>query len=388
MESSSQFLLALGGILLIGLATAALGHRTFLPRITLLLIFGVIIGKEALDIIPPVFSERFELIANMALLMVGFLIGGKLTKDSLQQSMDKILWISISAAIVTTIFVSLGLIFIGVPKELAILLGCIASATAPAAVLDVVMESDYKGPFSDLLISIVALDDAWALMLFGVGVAAASSLSGYGADNSSILMAFKDTGGAVILGLLIGFPAAYLTGRLKPGEPILTEALGLVFVCGGLALWFDVSFLIASMVMGIIVANFAKHHEYPFHAIEGIEWPFMVIFFVLAGASLDLKAVGEVGLVGVMYILCRIGGKLLGARIGSQCSGADKKIKSWMGVALLPQAGVAIGMALVASHYFPEYGQTLLSLVISSTIFFEIIGPVLTRLALQRAHAA
>lgn len=388
MESSSQFLLAIGGILLIGLVTDALGHRTFLPRVTLLLIFGVIIGKEALDIIPSVFSERFELIANIALLMVGFLIGGKLTKDSLQQSMGMILWISISAAIVTTIFVSLGLIFIGVPKELAILLGCIASATAPAAVLDVVMESDYKGPFSDLLISIVALDDAWALILFGVGVTAASSLSGYGADNSSIIMAFKDAGGAIILGSLIGFPAAYLTGRLKPGEPILTEALGLVFVCGGLALWLDVSFLIASMVMGIIVANFAKHHEYPFHAIEGIEWPFMVIFFVLAGASIDLKSLGEVGLVGVMYILYRIGGKLLGARIGSQCSGADKKIKSWMGVALLPQAGVAIGMALVASHSFPEHRQTLLSLVISSTIFFEIIGPVFTRLALQRAHTA
>jgi Kef-type K+ transport system membrane component KefB len=388
MESSSQFLLALGGILLIGLATTALGHRTFLPRITLLLIFGVIIGKEALNIIPPVFSERFELIANMALMMVGFLIGGKLTKDSLQHSMGKVLWISISAAIITTIFVSLGLIFIGVPKELAVMLGCIASATAPAAVLDVVMESKFKGPFGDLLISIVALDDVWALMLFGVGIAVASSLSGYSVDNSSILMAFKHIGGAVVLGLLIGFPAAYLTGRLKPGEPILTEALGLVFVCGGLALWLDISFLIASIVMGTIVANFAKHHEYPFHAIEGIEWPFMVMFFILAGASLDLKSAGEVGLVGIIYILCRIGGKLLGARIGSQCSGADKKIKNWMGVALLPQAGVAIGMALVASHYFPEHRQTLLSLVISSTIFFEIIGPVFTRLALQRAHTA
>ena len=267
---SSQFLLALGGILLIGLATASLGHRTFLPRVTLLLIFGVIIGKEALDIIPMVFSDRFEIIANMALMMVGFLIGGKLTKDSLRQSTSKVLWISISAASVTTIIVSFGLIFIGVPKELAIVLGCIASATAPSAVLDVVMESDYKGPFSDLLISIVALDDVWALMLFGVGVAVASSLSGYGADNSSILMAFKDIGGAVILGLLIGFPAAYLTGRLKPGEPILTEALGLVFVFCGLALWFFVSFLIASILMGTIVANFAKHHDYSFHSIEGI----------------------------------------------------------------------------------------------------------------------
>lgn len=388
MQSMSQFLLALGGILLLGLVMSALGQRTLLPRVTLLLILGVVIGKEVLDIIPPIFSNLFDIIAVIALLMVGFLLGGRLTIDTLRQSMGKILWISISTAIITTIIVSLGLMWAGVSKEIAILLGCIASATAPAAVLDVVEESNYKGPFRDLLLSVVTLDDAWALMLFGIGVAVVSSFNGYGVDNSSILMAIRDIGGAIILGLLIGFPAAYLTGRLKPGQPILSEALGLVFVCGGLALWFDVSFLIASMVLGAVVANFAKHHEYPFYAIEGIDWPFMVIFFVLAGASLELKAVAEVGLVGAVYILCRIVGKLLGARIGSQCSRADRHTKVWMGAALLPQAGVAIGMALVASNYFPEYRQTLLSVVIASTIFFEIIGPVFTRLALLRAHNA
>jgi Kef-type K+ transport system membrane component KefB len=388
MQSMSQFLLALGGILLLGLVMSALGQRTLLPRVTLLLILGVVIGKEMLDIIPPIFSNLFDIIAVIALLMVGFLLGGRLTIDTLRQSMGRILWISLSTAIITTIIVSLGLMWAGVSKEIAILLGCIASATAPAAVLDVVAESNYKGPFKDLLLSVVTLDDAWALMLFGIGVAVVSSFNSYGIDNSSILMAIRDIGGAIILGLLIGFPAAYLTGRLKPGQPILSEALGLVFVCGGLALWFDVSFLIASMVLGAVVANFAKHHEYPFHAIESIDWPFMVIFFVLAGASLELKAVGEVGLVGAVYILCRIVGKILGARIGSQCSRADRQTKVWMGAALLPQAGVAIGMALVASNYFPEYRQTLLSVVVASTIFFEIIGPVFTRLALLRAHNA
>ncbi|MEH6503780.1 MAG: cation:proton antiporter [Cycloclasticus sp.] len=388
MESTSQLLIALGGILLLGLVMSALGQRTLLPRVTLLLILGVVIGKEMLDIIPLIFSELFDIIAVIALLMVGFLLGGRLTIDSLRQSVGKVMWISISAAIITTLIVSLGLVWVGVSKEIAILLGCIASATAPAAVLDVVTESNYKGPFKDLLLSIVTLDDAWALMLFGIGVAVVTSLNSHGIDASSILMALRDIGGAIILGLLIGFPASYLTGRLKPGQPILSEALGLVFVCGGLAIWFDVSFLIASMVLGAVITNFAKHHEYPFHAIEGIDWPFMVIFFVLAGASLEFKAVAEVGLVGTVYILGRIAGKLLGARIGSQMSSADQQTKSWMGVALLPQAGVAIGMALVASNYFPEYRQTLLSVVISSTIFFEIIGPVFTRMALKRAHKA
>lgn len=388
MQSSAQFLLALGGILLLGLVTSTLGQRSFLPRVTLLLIFGAIIGKDMLDIIPSIFFDRFKIIAEMALLMVGFLLGGKLTIKSLRQSAGKVLWISISAAVVTTLIVSLGLIWAGVSREVAILLGCIASATAPAAILDVVIESNNKTQFRDLLLSIVALDDIWALVLFSLGMAIVTSLNGYGISGgefSFLLVASKEIGGAMILGALVGVPAAYLTGRIKQGEPIITEALGLVFVCGGLALWLDVSYLIASMTMGAVIANLAKHHDYPFHAIEGIEWPFVVLFFVLAGASLEFSAVREIGLIGIVYILCRATGKIVGARIGGQLSSAESTIKNWMGVALLPQAGVAIGMALVASNQFPEYRQTILSVVISSTIFFEIVGPVFTRLALTRA---
>ncbi len=386
MQPASQFLLTLGGILLLGLITSTLGRRTFLPRVTLLLLFGVMIGKEALDIVPSVFIERFEIIADMALLMVGFLLGGRLTKDTISKSASQVLMVSISAALLTTLFVSIGLIWAGLSAEVAILLGCIASATAPAAILDVVIETDQKTPFNDLLLSIVALDDIWAAILFGIGMSLVMTINGSTEQTSTLLLAVKDIGGAVILGVLLGLPAAYLTGRIKSGQPILSEAVGLVFVCGGIAIWLEVSFLIASMVLGAVVANLARHHEYPFHAIEGIEWPFMVIFFVLAGASLELDALKDVGLIGLVYILFRATGKIIGARIGCQLSRAGRITKNWMGVALLPQAGVAIGMALVASNHFPEFRQILLTIVIGSTIFFEIIGPVFTRLAIKRAR--
>jgi Kef-type K+ transport system membrane component KefB len=246
------------------------------------------------------------------------------------------------------------------------------------------METGEQTPFKDLLLSIVALDDVWALVMFGIGMAIVASLNGDGGEMSPLLISIKEIGGAVLLGILVGLPAAYLTGRIQPGQPMLTEALGLVFVCGGIAIWLDVSFLIASIVMGSVIANLARHHEYPFHAIEGVEWPFMVVFFILAGATLELDAMREVGMIGVVYILCRAAGKLLGARIGCQFSNAEQETKNWMGIALLPQAGVAIGMALVAANHFPEYRQVLLSVVIGSTVFFEIIGPVLTRLALKQ----
>lgn len=384
MQSSFQFLLTLGGILLLGLLTSTLGRFTFLPRVTLLLIFGIIIGREVLDIIPSLFLQQFEIIANMALVMVGFLLGGKLTIDSLKQSAGKVLWISISAAVITTGIVSLALIWAGVSVEIAILLGCIASATAPAAVLDVVTESNTKSPFKDLLLSIVTLDDIWALMLFGIGLAMVSSLNGHADNISPLVMIAREIGGAALLGLLVGLPAAYLTGRIKPGQPILTEALGLVFICGGLAIWLNVSFLIASIVLGATITNLAKHHEYPFHSIEGIESTFLLIFFVLAGASLELDALKDVSLIGIIYILSRSVGKIFGATIGSQLCNCSRTTKTWMGFALLPQAGVAIGMALVASHHYPEYSQVILPVVISSTVFFEIIGPIFTRLALKK----
>ena len=136
--------------------------------------------------------------------------------------------------------------------------------------------------------------------------------------------------------------------------------------------------------MGAVIANLAKHHEYPFHAIEGIETPLMVIFFVLAGASLEIGALLDLGAIGTVYILCRTVGKIVGARIGGEISHADPGTKKWLGVALLPQAGVAIGMALVAANQFPEYRQILLSIVIASTVFFELVGPIFTRLAIRR----
>jgi len=380
-----DFLITLGAILLLGLLTDTIGRRTFLPRVTLLLLFGILIGTEVLNLIPVFFTDRFELIANVALLMVGFLLGGKLTATNLRNEGSRILWISLTAAVITTIVVMLGLLAAGVPAEPAILLACIAAATAPAATVDMVIESNSNSKFGNMLMAIVALDDAWGLILFSIGIAVVVSLSGASDGVSPILVAMKEIGGAIVLGAAIGFPAAYLTGRIKPGQPMLTEALGIVLVCGGLAIWLEISFLIAAMVMGAVIANFAKHHEYPFHEIEGIEWPLLAVFFVLAGASLEFGSLSQLGVIGAAYICARIVGKYIGARAGSLVSGADRVTRRWIGLAMLPQAGAAIGMALVAANQFPHYRQTLLGIVIGSTIFFEIVGPVFTRLALEKS---
>ena len=224
--------------------------------------------------------------------------------------------------------------------------------------------------------------DSWGLILFSVMLTAAHALGGQGGNAVPLVAGAWEIGGSLLLGIGLGIPIAYLTGRIQPGEPTLVEALGLVFLCGGIAIWLDVSFILASMVLGSVVANLARHHTRPFHAIEGIEWPFMILFFVLAGASLHIDALYHVGLIGSAYVILRVIGRFLGAWMGGVISRAGPLVRRWMGLALMPQAGVALGMALVATERCPNVGEIILTVVIAATVVFELIGPVLTRIAL------
>lgn len=384
MQPEAEFLLNLSVVFLLGIVTEVIGRHTRLPRVTLLLVFGILIGPEFLDLIPVLFTGSFELVSDIALVLVGFLLGGRLTAEMVKHHVRHMLWISLFASVGVASIIVVGLFVVGVSAPLSILLGCIASATAPASTVDVIAEMDARGPFASLLEGIVALDDAWALILFSLGLAVAGALAGTNGANTLFFNVVWELGGALLLGISLGFPAAYLSGRLKPGQPMLTEALGLVFLCGGIALWLEVSFLIASMVMGAVVTHRARHHEYPFHAIKDVEGPVLVLFFVLAGATFELASLREIGAVGGLYLLLRSGGKIAGGWIGGWVCRVDSLTRRWIGVALLPQAGVAIGMALVAVNHFPEYRQELLSIIIGSTMFFELIGPILTRLALTK----
>jgi len=385
MDDVAITLTTLGVLLLLGLVTDALGRRTPLPRVTLLLIFGFLMGPSVLDLLPSLGEKWFHVVADMALVMVGFLLGGKLTLPSMRRHGRLVLWISIGSVVATAAAMLVGLLLVGVRVDVALLLAGIAPATAPAATADVVHEVRAHGRFSRTLLGIVAVDDAWGLILFSLVLTAAHGCGEQGGNAVSLVAGAWELGGALVLGIGLGIPMAYLTGRIQPGEPTLVEALGLVFLCGGIAIWLDVSFILASMVLGGVVANLARHHTRPFHAIEGIEWPFMILFFVLAGASLHIDALYHVGLIGSAYIILRVIGRVLGAWVGGVISGATPLVRRWMGMALMPQAGVALGMALVATERCPNVGEIVLTVVIAATVVFELIGPVMTRIALVRA---
>lgn len=384
-EKLAVTIITLGGLLLIGFAADGLGRRTKLPRVTLMLLCGFLIGPSVFDLLPDLGSRWFPAVADMALVMIGFLLGETLTAKSLRERGKLTLFISIGEVGMAAFLVGAGLFLIGAPMEAALLLAGIAPASDPAATVDVVREYGAKGKFSKTLLGVVAIDDAWGLIVFSLMLAATRALGGEGSGLQALADGSWDLVGAVMVGLGLGIPMAYATGRVRPGEPTLSEALGLVFLCGGVALWLNVSFIIAAMVMGVAVANLARHHDRPFHAIEDIEWPFMILFFVLAGASLRLESLPGIGLIGGAYVALRAAGLALGAWIGGVMSGAEKKMRRWIGLALMPQAGVAIGMALIASRQSEQMEQIILPVAIASTAFFEFTGPVLTKIALNRA---
>ncbi|MBW2341081.1 MAG: cation:proton antiporter [Deltaproteobacteria bacterium] len=382
MDDTAKTLIILGFLLLLGLATDVIGRRTRLPRVTLLLIFGCAIGPAGLGFLCPTEEKWFSIVADMALIMIGFLLGEKFTLSSLREHGKLVLWLSVAEVVVTAFVVLVGLLLIGLQMGIALLLAGIATATDPAATTDAVHETKADGIFTRTMLGIVAVDDAWGLIVFSLMLTATQAFSGQGGSIAPLFTGAWELGGALLVGMVLGIPMAYLTGRIKPGEPTLVEALGVVFLCGGIAIWLEVSFLLASMVLGCVVANLARHHIRPFHAIEGIEWPFMILFFVLAGASLHTEALLQIGFVGSAYIILRVIGRLVGAWTGGAISHADPLMRRWMGIALMPQAGVALGMALVAMQRRPDLGEIILPVVIASTVLFEVIGPMLTRTGL------
>lgn len=378
-------LLSIGALFLVGLIADMIGRRTNVPRVTLLMVVGLLLGPSAFDILPRELESWYEFLAAAALTMVAFLLGGSLSVGELKSRGRPIMIVSGTVVLTSVAVVGIGLWLAGVPPEVAILLAGISTATAPAATLDVVRQSGAKGPFSRLLLGIVAIDDAWGLIAFSLLLVAAGAMAGEGGWQV-LPSTVWEIGGAIAIGVGIGLPAAALTGRLRPGEPMQSEVLAVVFLCAGLAIWAGVSFLLAGMVCGMMVASFAAHHERPFHEIENIEWPFLLLFFVLAGASLRIGELADMGLVFGLYLLLRVSARVIGGWTGGTFARVPAAERRWIGAALMPQAGVAVGMALVAGDHFPELRQQILLITVGSTMVFELLGPILTQTALRRTE--
>lgn len=385
---SQSILLSLGTAILIGLIFNRIVKKLGLPNVTGYLVAGVLIGPSCLCIIPDTWINSLTLLVNVALGFIAFSIGGEFRISKIKNIGTSVLVITFMQALTTTLVVDLGLWLIFRNVGEAICLGAIATATAPAATLMVVRQYNAKGPVTDMLLPVVALDDAIGLVVFSVSISIAKILFSDAKPNVALMLLdpLREIALSLLIGAAIGIVLTFGLGFFTSRSNRLTSIICAVFIGTAAAELFDLSSLLLCMSIGAVMTNFYKESDKMIDLTEHWTPVVLLLFFVISGAELNLKVLPTVGLLGVMYILLRSLGKCLGAFLGSTAVKAEPNVRRYLGVALLPQAGVAIGMSQIVVEVLPEeYGSKIRAVVLCATLVYELIGPLLTKLVLTCA---
>jgi len=385
MEIPALFYLAL--ILFAGLIFGRIVKLLKLPNVTGYLIAGLLIGPYCFKLVPSGFVTQFELISDIALAFIAFSIGSEFRLSYLKKVGMTPIVIAIFEGLTATALVSVVLILLGFNSEIALLLGAIASATAPAATIMVVKQYSAKGPVTETLLSVVALDDAVALIAFGFSVAVVKAMQNPGESSvvMSLLSPFVEIIGSILLGFLLGVIFTIPLKYFKKDSNRLIIATGFVFAGSALATMLGLSPLLLCMCMSAMLVNITPEGGSILRIVDNVTAPIFLMFFVESGMELDVTVLPHVGVIGILYIILRVIGKISGASIGAILMKAPAPVKKFIGFALVPQAGVAIGLSLLASKLLPEYGPTIRAVVLSATFIYELIGPGITKVALKRA---
>ncbi len=402
-------LLSLSVAMFAGLMMTRVLGRLKLPDVTSYLIAGVLIGPcciGALHIPGLGFGsaeelEGLNLISLVSLGFIAFSIGNEFRLSQLRETGKQALVVGVLQAVAATLLVDIALLLVCLvaPQALsvpaAITLGAIAAATAPAATLMVVRQYKAKGPLTDLLLPIVALDDAVGLVLFAVSFGVAKALSAGSVDLISIVVdPLIEIVASLALGTLAGVALTELEKLFHSNTNRLAMTIGFVFVTVALSMLrvpigpvkLSFSSLLVCMMMGSVFCNLCPLSEEIMNRSDKWSAPLMVLFFVISGAELELGvfARGSAVLIGVIYILTRSAGKYFGARESARLVRCDEKVTKYLGITLLPQAGVALGMCVTAAK-LPGDGPMIRNIVLFAVLIYELVGPLLTKWALTKA---
>lgn len=381
-----NILIYLAMALIISLLSSKVMKLIKLPNVTGYLLVGLLCGPYCLKLFPENIIESLSIIPEVALGFIAFSIGAEFKLSYLKKVGKSPVIIAITEAVGAVLVVDIALIVSGQDIPFSLCLGAIAAATAPAATLMVVKQYKAKGPVTETLLPVVALDDAAALMCFGISVAVAKAISG-GSDSivMTILSPLYEIVIALVLGAILGVIFKFLTKWFTGRGNRLGITYALVFACIGLGDLLEVSSLLACMAMGAVYVNLSKEAEKVFEQTDRMTPPIFMLFFFISGADLNIYLIPKVGIIGIIYVLCRVIGKLLGAAFGARVSGAAPVVRKYLGFTLVPQAGVAIGLAATAMTVVPQYGQTIRTIILCGTVIYELTGPLITKLALKKA---
>lgn len=391
-------------ILLIGLAIffGTAGARIFqkfrIPQVVAYVVIGLVIGESGLNLIGRDTVEILSSFNMFALGIIGFMIGGELTRDVFKKYGKQFFIILCSegiAAFAAVAFLT-GLVCWYFTKNvqtsvaMALVLGAIASATAPAATVNVLWEYKTRGPLTSTVLAIVALDDALSLLLYGFASSIAAALIGktHGSIWITMLTAFSEIAGAVVLGVLAGFLLSFILKLIKEPDKALAFTVSSVLLVIGLSIALKVGSILAAMTLGVTIANLAsRRRQNTFELIEKFAPPIYVLFFVLAGAHLVLNEItGWMVVMVVVYLVGRTVGKIFGAWFGARVSQAADVVRRYLGLCLLSQAGVAIGLAIISGQLFTgQIAHAIIIIVMTTTFVVEIFGPMFVKLGVKKA---
>ena len=385
MTPTVLFYLAL--ILFAGLLMGRAVKMIRLPNVTGYLLAGLLLGPSVLGVLPAGFVTDMELVSEMALALIAFTIGAEFKMSYLKKVGIRPVIIALCEAFGSMIIVGTVLLAFGFGLQTALLLGAIASATAPAATIMVVKQYRARGPVTETLLSVVALDDAAALIAFGVALAAVNTLQNPGetALGWAIAKPFLEILGSAVIGIALGLLFRLPLRFFKKQSNRLIITLGFTFLGTATASMLGLSPLLLCMFLGAAMINFCPDGEDITDIADTVTPPIFLMFFVVSGAELNLSILPTVGVLGAVYILSRVVGKIGGASLGAVLTRSPAVVKKYIGLTLIPQAGVAIGLSLLAAKALPELGATIQAVVLCATLVYELVGPVITKLALSAA---
>ena len=386
---AAQAIAALAIMLFAGFWMTRLTKAMRLPNVTGYILSGVLIGPYVLRIASPATVEQMGFVTDIALAFIAFGVGKYFRFSRLKQNGWRVIVLTLFEALTAAVLITLCMITLfRLPVSFALLLGAIGSATAPASTIMTIRQYKAKGPFVDLVLQIVALDDAVALIAFSVCAAIVQAGTAGVASPSAIYLPILYNLGALALGVGGAYLLrALVDGKQRSSDHRLALTIAIVLSITGACTALDISPLLPCMVLGMVYINIGGT-ERLFAQIDAFTPPILLLFFVLSGMRLNLPSLSVAGVAGVAYFLIRIAGKYLGAYLGCACCRMPAHIQRNLGLALIPQAGVSIGLAVLGQRILPaELGTLLSTIILSSGLLYEMIGPACAKASLFLSHA-
>lgn len=359
-----------------------------LPNVSGYLLIGVLLGSSFFNIISPEDIEVLEVISELALAFIAFNIGSEFVIKEIKKFGRKIFWITLGEVIGAILLVFSVMYFVFRQDfPFSIVIASMSAATAPAATLLVIRQYQAKGPLTKTILPVVALDDILGIIAFGIALALAKvSISGGSLSVISLILSIGgEIFGSILLGFVLGLILTISVKKLQSHDDYQIASLIAIGLGMGISTALGLSPLLTNIVIGTTLVNLVPRTDRVFGSVNNFVPAFYVLFFTLAGASLELGILRQIGLIGTAYVLARGFGKYIGSYIGSTYVKAEDVVKKYLGFALLPQGGISIGLLILVRQQMPEYSDAITTIIMFSILIYETSGPIFSKYALKKS---